>query len=98
MPLNLTMIGAMSTATGGAAVTALPVHSYINALGCALLVAGTLVWTRTTMDEKLQAIQADTEKSSKLNRKQVALLEDMQQRTHSSGPNPLPPPSLRRIV
>lgn len=101
MPLNLTMIGAVGTAAGGAAVTALPVATQFNAAGCALIVIGAMIGTRHTLlgelRPQLDQIGADTKRSSDLNRKQAELLETMNDITNNSGPHTLPPPPLRRI-
>lgn len=100
MPLNLALIGA-STAAGGAAVTALPIHSTIHAAGTALVVIGTMIVARRNMDEtlagRLEQIRAEAKRSSDLNRKQAELLERMTFNADHSGPNTLPPPPLRRI-
>lgn len=98
MPLNATMIGAFSTASGGAVFSALPLASYVNAVGCVLAVGGTLIWSRKVMEVKLAAVLYEARQSRELSRRQVALLEDLKDSTHTTGPHTLPPPPLRRIV
>lgn len=100
MPLNLALIGAVSTAAGGAAVTALPIHIALQSAGSALIVIGTMIMTRhhvlVSVHPKLDRISAEAKRSSDLHREQAELLH-MRKSVEDSGPHTLPPPPLRRI-
>lgn len=99
--VNAVLIKATSTAAGGAALTALPVADFIQALGCALVVIGTMIGTRhhafESVHTQLDQIRAHAKRNSNLNREQAEVIRKMRKSVEDTGPQTLPPPPLRRI-